>query len=61
MLSDSDQDGQILWRLGEHLFFHDEIKHHEEDRTAEKVLDLPAGRQGGTSYGFNSNVQKPII
>ena len=24
------------------LFFRDEIKHHEEDRTAEKVLDLPA-------------------
>jgi len=25
-----------------HLFSRDEIKHHEKDRTAEKVLDLPA-------------------
>jgi len=28
--------------MRKHLFFRDEIKHHEEDRTAEKVLDLPA-------------------
>ena len=24
---------------GKHLFFRDEINHHEEDRTAEKVLE----------------------
>jgi hypothetical protein len=29
-------------RSSKHLFFRNEIKHHEEDRTAEKVLDLPA-------------------
>jgi hypothetical protein len=35
------------------LFFCDEIQYHEEDRTAEKGLDLPAGRQGGTSKTFD--------
>ena len=28
--------------LRKHLFFRDEIKHPEEDRAAEKILDLPA-------------------
>jgi hypothetical protein len=28
------------------------MKYHEEDRMAEKGLDLPAGRQGGTSEAF---------
>jgi hypothetical protein len=48
--------GQFLVR--KHLFSHDEIKHHQEDRTAEKVLDLPADRQGGIFNGLNWNVKK---
>jgi hypothetical protein len=32
---------------GKHLFFRDEINHHEEDRTTEKVLDLPARSRFG--------------
>ena len=36
-----------LWDESKHLFLYDEIKHHEEDRTTEKLLDLPArGRFG---------------
>jgi hypothetical protein len=31
----------------------------EADRPAEKVLDLPAGRQGATSNWSNSNAKKP--
>jgi len=31
---------------------------HEEDSPAEKVLDLPAGRQGETFNGFGLNVEK---
>jgi hypothetical protein len=31
----------------------------EADRPAEKVLDLPAGRQGATSNQFNSNTENP--
>jgi hypothetical protein len=35
--------------MHKHLFFRDEIKHHEEDRTAEKVLDLPVRSRFGES------------
>jgi hypothetical protein len=31
----------------------------EADRPAEKVLDLPAGRQGATSNRSNSNAENP--
>jgi len=31
---------------------------HEEDSPAEKVLDLPAGRQGENFNGFGLNVEK---
>jgi len=41
MLSDSHQNGQILWRMSKHLFPRDEMNHHEEDRTPEKVLEEP--------------------
>jgi hypothetical protein len=33
--------------LRKHLFFRDEIKHPEEDRAAEKILDLPARSRFG--------------
>jgi hypothetical protein len=41
-----------------HLFFRDEIRYHEGDRMAEKVLDLPARSRFGegraeTSVVFN--------
>jgi hypothetical protein len=39
---------QVKSIKGKHRFSRDEIKHPQEDRTAEKVLALPAGRQGGT-------------
>jgi hypothetical protein len=34
-------------KWSKHLFPLDEIKHHEEDRTVEKVLDLPARSRFG--------------
>jgi hypothetical protein len=40
-----------------HLFSRDEMKYHEEDRMAEKGLDLPAGRQGGTFNRVDSKVE----
>jgi hypothetical protein len=43
---------QSLTPACKHLFSRDEMKYHEEDRMAEKGLDLPAGRQGGTSEAF---------
>jgi hypothetical protein len=33
------------------------MKYHEEDRMAEKGLDLPAGRQGGTFNRVDSKVE----